>query len=411
MSTADEPSEERAIGERISALRTSHRPKLTQHGLAEKAGLSVDTVAKLEQGRRDSARIDSLRKIARALGVKLRDLVSDPDEPAVENAIRHPEPRPAADEWVGLLAGPRRNGRPADADYVASVRDTSQRLVALETLYGGDDALPLALRAFRAAHSTLAAGAFDASVERDLEAAAGEAGEVAAWIAFDAERQEVSRALIHEALLLSRSAGDRDMELFELTHMSMQSLHLRRPREGLRLAEDVLGDGRLAPRVGALFHLRRSRALAQYGDRPRALAAIDAAEGIVSSSIAASDPPWTWWLDDAELRWHRAMVFSELSRHSEAAADFARSVELTSNDQGRGAYLGRVYLLDALTRVGAWRDAEPLLPDVAGRAAEVRSARASRLLRDITHRIISNKHAGSILTDRAVDLRRSLASD
>jgi hypothetical protein len=50
-------------------------------------------------------------------------------------------------------------------------------------------------------------------VERDLTAAAGETGEIAAWLAPDADHQAISRQIIHEALMLSRLAGDHDMEL------------------------------------------------------------------------------------------------------------------------------------------------------------------------------------------------------
>ena len=65
-----------SIGDRLARLRT-HRG-LTQEGLADRAALSVDTVRKLEQGRRQSARISTLRALAAALDVELERLVGQP---------------------------------------------------------------------------------------------------------------------------------------------------------------------------------------------------------------------------------------------------------------------------------------------------------------------------------------------
>ncbi|GAA2650192.1 helix-turn-helix domain-containing protein [Paractinoplanes durhamensis] len=66
------------IGQRIHELRTERVPRLTQHELAERAGVSVDVVQKLEQGRKASARIRTLSAIAAALDVDLSSLLSKP---------------------------------------------------------------------------------------------------------------------------------------------------------------------------------------------------------------------------------------------------------------------------------------------------------------------------------------------
>ncbi|MCK7622906.1 helix-turn-helix transcriptional regulator [Streptomyces sp. RS10V-4] len=64
------------IGERIARLRA--RRRLTQEGLAERAGLSVDIVRKLEQGVRRTARLTTLNALARALDVEPSALVGKP---------------------------------------------------------------------------------------------------------------------------------------------------------------------------------------------------------------------------------------------------------------------------------------------------------------------------------------------
>jgi transcriptional regulator with XRE-family HTH domain len=61
------------IGDRIRSLREFRN--LTREQLAERADVSVDTIKVLERNRRETARIDTIRKLARALDVELGRLV------------------------------------------------------------------------------------------------------------------------------------------------------------------------------------------------------------------------------------------------------------------------------------------------------------------------------------------------
>ncbi len=64
------------LGDRLAELRV--RRGLTQEGLAEKARLSVDTVRKLEQNQRFTARMSTLNHLARALDVETSALLGQP---------------------------------------------------------------------------------------------------------------------------------------------------------------------------------------------------------------------------------------------------------------------------------------------------------------------------------------------
>lgn len=64
------------IGDRLARHRARH--KLTQEQLAERANLSVDIVRKLEQGRRQTARLSTLNALARALDIEPSVLVGQP---------------------------------------------------------------------------------------------------------------------------------------------------------------------------------------------------------------------------------------------------------------------------------------------------------------------------------------------
>ncbi|GGZ77245.1 helix-turn-helix domain-containing protein [Streptomyces bluensis] len=80
--------EESGIGDRIARLRV--RRKLTQEGLAERAGLSVDVVRKLEQGVRQTARLTTLNALARALDVEPSTLMGQPATFEVRNEDNQP---------------------------------------------------------------------------------------------------------------------------------------------------------------------------------------------------------------------------------------------------------------------------------------------------------------------------------
>ncbi|MBL6280163.1 helix-turn-helix transcriptional regulator [Micromonospora fiedleri] len=82
------------IGEQIARLRSAAH--LTQDQLAERAGISVDVIRRLEQGVRHSARLNTLTKIATALGAELSVIIAprttfapEPDRgiPAIREAI------------------------------------------------------------------------------------------------------------------------------------------------------------------------------------------------------------------------------------------------------------------------------------------------------------------------------------
>lgn len=64
------------LGERLARLRRLSGS--TQEELAERAGLSVDLVRKLEQKRKSSARLPTLHKLSKGLGVELITLIGDP---------------------------------------------------------------------------------------------------------------------------------------------------------------------------------------------------------------------------------------------------------------------------------------------------------------------------------------------
>ncbi|MEU7134704.1 helix-turn-helix transcriptional regulator [Streptomyces sp. NPDC046261] len=77
------------MGDRIARL--CRLADLTQEGLAERSGVSVDVIRKLEQRRKHSARLPTLHALAKGLGVELTALLGDP--PAVPSSGDADPPR------------------------------------------------------------------------------------------------------------------------------------------------------------------------------------------------------------------------------------------------------------------------------------------------------------------------------
>lgn len=75
------------LGDRLAQLR--RLSGLTQEQVADRAGISVDVVRKLEQHRKHAARLPTLHALARGLGVELTTLIGDP--PAITaNGVQDP---------------------------------------------------------------------------------------------------------------------------------------------------------------------------------------------------------------------------------------------------------------------------------------------------------------------------------
>jgi transcriptional regulator with XRE-family HTH domain len=316
----------------------------------------------------------------------------------------------SAEGQLVALAGGRRGmppeglqaplGSDEGASGAEQVRENSQMLIRLESRLGGDDVLYAAVAAFTAARDA----AQHRRGGRDLLAAAGEAGEVAAWIAFDKDDLPASYRLASDALALSRGAGDADMMLFLRCHTAMLDLEARQPARALHIADAALMSGRLAPRVRAAFQIRRGRALAMLGDPARAKAALTDAHRIVMDGPSARDPWWTWWADPAEMAWQRGMAALDAGDPAAAVPALERAVELRAPARVRARFEDGALLLGAYARAGAWSEAVTLARRVTEAGHGVSSRRTRNLLRR-TAAIMDREGP-----DDAVDAARLLVS-
>lgn len=126
-----------SVGEHLARLR--RQSKVTQEQLAESSGVSVEIIRKLEQGARDSARLDTLHALARALAVPTTALIGDASRAAARN---EPDNRPMSLAEIrravapvrgltGALSPPSGNPLPLDSLRV--------RLGTVDRLYQSND--------------------------------------------------------------------------------------------------------------------------------------------------------------------------------------------------------------------------------------------------------------------------------
>ncbi len=283
----------------------------------------------------------------------------------------------------------------ADTAYLEAAQQHIWQIVALDNRFGGTDLASLAVRFFRSVHQQLGSGAYEPSIERDLQATAGELAEVAGWLLYDADRQDDVRRMNQEALYFSRLAGDRSMELLTLQNASMHAGFLGRPHEALQLANSVLESrDRLSPRVKTLFLMRQARAVAQAGDE-QALRLFDQVRSHYADGMRDSDPKWAWWIDERELAWHEGMALADLGYPREAVGKFEQSVWATAPHQVRGRYLHLGYLLGAQVKVGAWSDAEATMCQIGAMVGDVASTRTVVLLGRILPELRDEQVPGS----------------
>jgi DNA-binding XRE family transcriptional regulator len=128
-----------------------------------------------------------------------------------------------------------------------------------------------------------------------------------------------------------------------------------------------------------------------------------------SAAGSSQDPDWTWWVDQAELSWHRAMTLLSLGDRDAALDLFRTAYELRAPEARRSRLNDLAHLLAAQVSVGAWPDAVDSLDRLTAEVDGIRSGRTDALLRRVVRRIGDHRPpAPSAATDAAEHLTRRL---
>lgn len=333
-----------------------------------------------------SDRGSSLRGAARALNYDvsyLSRVVNGRQPPSARLAEALDELLKADGELVAL-ATPKAppavpDEPPGPASDIALMKAGAAYVLGHADLYGGDTVAPAAVQIWRSAQRKLDFGAIPDIAQRDYLSAVSEAAEVAGWLLFDSGEFEAARSAFLESHMLARHAGDRAMQWFALDMLAMLDTECSRPGETRRIADELLSQRRIPPRVALLARVRRGRALAQIGDRQRAMGDLDAARGGLEESLSPRDPEWAWWVNHCEVRGHSGHALLSLEDPGAAIPKLQYALEHATP---RGAMLYRIELLRSHAKLKVWSEVEREIHEVSALLGTINSGRNRRLLRE-----------------------------
>lgn len=239
-------SKHATIGDRIADLRDYRG--LTQEQLAERSGVSVDTIQKLEQNTRLSARLVTLEKLARALDAELPRLLGQPTMTAdlpddgglleLRNAVQDTAALP------GVPWGDTDEDAPAVAD-LRSAFATARSHYELGEYTELTTTLPGLVRDFQATtrETTVGTGAYDEAW--GLTAATHL---IVADVASQLGHADLAFTAVERALTASQRASDPLREAMAVSALSLVLLRQGRWDKAQAVAERKAHA--LAPRFG-----------------------------------------------------------------------------------------------------------------------------------------------------------------
>ncbi|MGI5122788.1 helix-turn-helix domain-containing protein [Marinactinospora thermotolerans] len=308
------PEQDISIADRVRDIRQLRG--LTQEELAEKAGVSLSTVAKIERG--GTARMESYHAIARALGV-ITLAFATPETPAPAPA-RHQdgalaEIRAAISPPVGLTGSMLEIG--ADTPDLEGLRDASRRLAHAYDRTKYDQVARLAPAIVRSAHFHV----------RELDGR---------------DREEAQR-------LRSRTLNTAGRYLIQVREHDLALMALRDAlSDALAVGDSLLAASAVSSQAWALIRQARFTEVERL-----CVAAADQVEPKVSKAAPAELSSWGWLLlrasaaaarnnrpEEARDLMRTAMVAAEAIGHEDTEHSFG-PVTVKAKDAENAVISGR----------------------------------------------------------------------
>jgi hypothetical protein len=292
-----------------------------------------------------------------------------------------------------------------DAD-IARMKTSAGHLLDHADRYGADTVASAAVQVWQSARQKLDSGSIPEKEQLPYLSAVSESAEVAGWLLFDAGRWDAARNAFMESHMLATHAGDRAKQWFALDMLAMLDIETARPGAALRIAESVLSEKRVPPRVALIARVRRGRALSLVGDSRRSAADLEAAKVGLEDSLSPRDPWWVWWIDSREVSGHAGQAMLGLGEPQNAIPKLKYALERATP---RGTLLYRSDLLRGYATVKSWHEAESELEEIARLLGVINSGRNRRTLRE-TLLLIERDHAAPVrLTNLASEVRGGMA--
>jgi tetratricopeptide (TPR) repeat protein len=241
--------------------------------------------------------------------------------------------------------GPARVGA-SDVRRLRAMRDSFDRI---DNTFGGAHARQALVRYLSGELPRLLRAGASPEVRRTLFAAAGEATQLAAWMAYDSGLHGLSQRYFVQALGFADAADDSDLGASVLDAMSHQASFLGRHREAANMARAAsLGTKRTsAPLLSAHFDMMEARALARAGDTSECDRAMNSAIAHFERRDAEDGPPWISYFDTAEFYAELAHCHRDLGRPDRAIEYATYALGSASGDYARSDFFVALVLADA----------------------------------------------------------------
>lgn len=270
--------------------------------------------------------------------------------------------------------------------HLAELREGLRSLFALDNAYGSADVRPLAVRHLARVRRVINTGTYPDSIGRQLHLLAGETAEHCGWLAYDAGAQDDASRYGGDALTSATMLGDDSLQILVMASMSLQAVHIDRPRDGLELARAARRRAKTLGSIAleSLLATREARALAAIRDAPEARRAL--ADGMRLAERAAKGRPGPAWADfhgQAELDFAQGLLFTDLGHHRAAIPYLQAALSHQESQYGRNRALYRLTLARGLIRAGEADKGAAEAVDSLGHLAEVQSGRVVKRLAEV----------------------------
>ncbi|BCJ31927.1 helix-turn-helix domain-containing protein [Actinocatenispora sera] len=383
------------VGDWRSVLRAAVRvSNVSQTAIAAAAGISRAQVSRLMSGRSTEPSLRTVRGLCDALGIPrqmagLAPAVAEPEEPATDRRAFIAGTLGALTLTTPVLELTDAPTPHVGLDDAAKLRSLATEIVQLDTTHGGDVLREAAVRAAAQADTMLQHGHYPDRVGREIQATLTELSELAGWVQYDAGQQQQARYWYQQALTHAQLIEDPRREVVVLSSLSMQATFLGRTREAVQFAQrgQKLAAGWAPPRVQALMLLREAAGWAKTGDHHEVERLLTRARTVYHPARHDDDPPWVWFLDEAEVASIEATCVADSGDHTRAETRFRAALALQRGLFPRNEVFFRVRLAEEMHAQHNTRDACTQLAELIPHLTVLSSSRLRRRAVQLIHAV------------------------
>jgi len=163
-------------------------------------------------------------------------------------------------------------------------------------------------------------GSYTEATARRLHLALAEIGQIAGYTAYDLGNHALAQRAYVTALRAAHTADDGALGAHILKCLAEQSSLNGRPRDTLTFADSALAgiSGAASAGQSALLHSWRAQAYAVLGDERACRAAISLAQGFADRIRTEDNPPWLYWLSQADIQTKAGEAWLKAARPAQA---------------------------------------------------------------------------------------------